>query len=913
MSASPDIQARLTAFGFGLTQSATFSGQVGGSIYQWATTNFPAFQTVDVCLASGGGCAGGGSAGLGQGQSSPETYSIVISGPFTNGVTITPIPAKFQTGLGSLETDGVVVDPPPSGASDLTIAKTHTPSVAIPGQTVTYTVTVTNVGSGPSSGTVTVTETPPAGLTITALSGTGWTTCTVSTGICTRSDALAAGMSYPPITVVTSVGAGAAAGTVTNTAVVSGGGDSNSTNNTATDPTVIATPAPGMDLTIRKRHSPQTVVAGEVFTYFITVLNVGSGPSSGAVTVTETPPAGLTVTALSGPDWICTVATRTCTRSDALAPAASYPDITVTTSVGAGVAPGTVINTAVVSGGGDPNNGNNTATDPTDITSPVGGPDLALTKTPSASVAVPGQTVTFTIKVMNVGDAPTSGTVTVTEAPPPSLTVTALSGTGWTCVVATRTCLRGDALSANGSYPDITVTAVVAAGTSGTIVNGAAVSGGGDTNPGNNTGVSPIEVVPAAPGSDLTVAKTRTDSGILLPGQPVTFAVRVTNVGGSPTSGTVTVTETPPSGLTVTALSGSGWTCNVSALTCTRADVLAASASYPDITVTANIAVSAAGTLVNSVAVSGGGDSNAGNNTATSPITITPPPAGPDLTLTKTQSAGVIVPGQTLTFTIRTMNVGGSPTSGTVTVTETPPTGLTITALSGPGWTCSVATRTCTRADALGPSASYPDITVTAVVAAGTLGTIVNGAAVSGGGDTNGGDNTATDPITVTPPAAGTDLTIAKTRTGSGSLLPGQPVTFTLTTTNVGSSPTSGTVTVTETPPSGLTVTALSGSGWSCSVATRTCTRADALAPSASYPDITVTANIAIGAVGTLVNSSAVSGGGDSNAGNNNATSSITVGAPPVPTLPVVFMIALMSALLGIALLALRARRSPSL
>jgi uncharacterized repeat protein (TIGR01451 family) len=387
----------------------------------------------------------------------------------------------------------------------------------------------------------------------------------------------------------------------------------------------------------------------------------------------------------------------------------------------------------------------------------------------------------------------------------------------------------------------------------------------------------------------------------------------VTNVGGSPTSGTVTVTETPPSGLTVTALSGSGWTCNVSALTCTRADVLAASASYPDITVTANIAVSAAGTLVNSVAVSGGGDSNAGNNTATSPITITPPPAGPDLTLTKTQSAGVIVPGQTLTFTIRTMNVGGSPTSGTVTVTETPPSGLTITALSGPGWTCSVATRTCTRADALGPSASYPDITVTAVVAAGTLGTIVNGAAVSGGGDTNGGDNTATDPITVTPPAAGTDLTIAKTRTGSGSLLPGQPVTFTLTTTNVGSSPTSGTVTVTETPPSGLTVTALSGSGWSCSVATRTCTRADALAPSASYPDITVTANIAIGAVGTLVNSSAVSGGGDSNAGNNNATSSITVGAPPVPTLPVVFMIALMSALLGIALLALRGRRLPGL
>ena len=127
--------------------------------------------------------------------------------------------------------------------------------------------------------------------------------------------------------------------------------------------------------------------------------------------------------------------------------------------------------------------------------------------------------------------------------------------------------------------------------------------------------------------------------------------------------------------------------------------------------------------------------------------------------------------------------------------------------------------------------------------------------------------------------------------------------------TNVGGSPTSGTVTVTEDPPAGLTVTAISGSGWTCSVATRTCTRADALAPSASYPDISVTASIALGAVGTLVNSAVVSGGGDSSPGNNTATSPITISPLPVPTLPVWFVIALMSALLAIALLALRARR----
>ena len=74
MAASPDINGRLTAFGFGLTPDGTFTSQVGGSIYQWAFTNFPAFQRVDVCLASGGGCAGGGNGGLNQGQSDAQHH-----------------------------------------------------------------------------------------------------------------------------------------------------------------------------------------------------------------------------------------------------------------------------------------------------------------------------------------------------------------------------------------------------------------------------------------------------------------------------------------------------------------------------------------------------------------------------------------------------------------------------------------------------------------------------------------------------------------------------------------------------------------------------------------------------------------------------------------------------------------------
>ena len=71
-----------------------------------------------------------------------------------------------------------------------------------------------------------------------------------------------------------------------------------------------------------------------------------------------------------------------------------------------------------------------------------------------------------------------------------------------------------------------------------------------------------------------------------------------------------------------------------------------------------------------------------GNNTATDPTTIV---GGPDLTITKTH-AGSFTQGQTgATYTITVSNAGGAPTSGTVTVTDTLPAGLTATGLTWVG------------------------------------------------------------------------------------------------------------------------------------------------------------------------------------------------------------------------------------
>lgn len=103
---------------------------------------------------------------------------------------------------------------------------------------------------------------------------------------------------------------------------------------------------------------------------------------------------------------------------------------------------------------------------------------------------------------------------------------------------------------------------------------------------------------------------------------------------------------------------------------------------------------------------------------------------------------------------------------------------------------------------------------------------------------------------------------LALSMTHSGSANPGQVnVSWTLTVSNsVGGAPTSGTVSVTDILPAGLTLDSMSGPGWSCSGAT--CTRSDALATGGSYPPITVTANTRGSAYGQAMNSAAVSGGG---------------------------------------------------
>src|SRR5215813_1614564 len=213
---------------------------------------------------------------------------------------------------------------------------------------------------------------------------------------------------------------------------------------------------------------------------------------------------------------------------------------------------------------------------------------------------------------------------------------------------------------------------------------------------------------------DLKVTKTHT--GNFTQGQAgATYTIAVSNVGGKDSDGTtVTVIDSLPAKLTATAISGTNWSCTLNTLTCTRSDVLLKGNSYDPITLTVNVAADAPGALTNTVTVSGGGDKNPDNNIASDPTTVIM--TGPDPAISKSHS-GPFVQGQTGTYTIVVNNAGLSPTDGTaVTVTDTLPTGLTLSAMSGTGWSCTGAA--CTRSDVLAAGASYPAITLTVNVAA---------------------------------------------------------------------------------------------------------------------------------------------------------------------------------------------------
>ena len=126
-----------------------------------------------------------------------------------------------------------------------------------------------------------------------------------------------------------------------------------------------------------------------------------------------------------------------------------------------------------------------------------GAPVLAASKTNLVSIFHPAGTGEYMITVSNTGNAPLTGTTTVTDVIPAGLSLAGsnpASGTGWNCAVSgnptmgfTVTCTRSDSLSAGTSFPQITIAVIVATNASGTITNTAVVTNGSQSTTAMNS------------------------------------------------------------------------------------------------------------------------------------------------------------------------------------------------------------------------------------------------------------------------------------------------------------------------------------------------------------------------------------------------------------------------------------------
>lgn len=172
------------------------------------------------------------------------------------------------------------------------------------------------------------------------------------------------------------------------------------------------------------------------------------------------------------------------------------------------------------------------------------------------------------------------------------------------------------------------------------------------------------------------------------------------------------------------------------------------------------------------------------NGTAVSSGTFTVTGISPDLAITSTHLGNFTQGATAQTYTLTVTNRGTLASSGTVSVTDTLPAGLTATAISGNGWTTSLSPLSCTRTDSVTAGSSFSPIIITVDVAANAPSLVTNIATVSTTGDTNSANDTASDPTVIVPPSTGgnTNLVILAGWNTRGLNVPFGPSPFAPTT-----------------------------------------------------------------------------------------------------------------------------------
>jgi uncharacterized repeat protein (TIGR01451 family)/fimbrial isopeptide formation D2 family protein len=606
------------------------------------------------------GTCGGGTitATQGTGVVSLSGASIASSSSCTFSINVTGIVAGLQNnttgqvtsiegGTGGTASASLNVAAPPS------IAKVFNPSNIALNATTSLTFTITNPAANASSLTgVAFTDTLPTGLTVANASATvcgGTLTTTAPTGIALSGATVAANSQCQFSVTVTGAASGQYTNTTGNVTSTNGG-----TGNTASANLSVATP-----ISITKLFGAASIPLNGTTSLTFSIQNPDTTISQTGIAFTDSLPAGLVVAATPNLSNTCggTATAVAGAGSISLSAATLAASASCTVSVDVQGTTGGVKNNSVTVSSTEGGVGNTSSASITVI-----GPPVIIKAFGAASISVNASTsLTFTVQNNNTGASLTgvgfsdtfpAGLVVAT---PNNLTGSCGGGTITATAGSGTVTLAGASLAASSSC----TFAVDVTGTTVGVKNN--TTGNVTSTEGGTGGTASASITVLAP--DLTILKSH--SGNFIQGVVGTYTITVSNAGNGATSGTVTVSDPMPSGLTAPSVSGTGWTCPGNLFPCTRSDALAAGASYPDLTLTVTAAGNAPATVTNTATVSGGGEINTANDSSSDVTTITPA-----ITITAQTTTATVEQGGTANYNLTVVVQSGVTTPVNITCTD---------------------------------------------------------------------------------------------------------------------------------------------------------------------------------------------------------------------------------------------------